>query len=112
MSVYVDNANIPASVQNGARTHTSQWCHMMADTREELIAFALSIGLRRAWLQNKRSGVHFDLTAGKRRQAVSAGAVEIETRTDEWKRVVALARSQYDGPSWADELAAKKAAQS
>ena len=97
MSVYVDNANIQASVQNGNRVHTSQWCHMMADTLPELLAFALRIGLRREWLQNKRSGVHFDLTAGRRRQAVAAGAIEIDCweDRDEWLRVVAAARLQY-----------------
>lgn len=95
MSVYVDNANIQADVANGNRIHTSEWCHLMADTLPELLKFANRIGLRRSWLQNKRSGVHFDLTAGKRRQAVRAGAIEIDTRTDEWLRVVQAARAQY-----------------
>ena len=95
MAVYVDNAFIQASVKNGARTHTSRWCHLMADSREELIEFALSIGLRRGWLQDKASGVHFDVLESKRRLAVSKGAIEIETRTPEWRRVVAQARAQY-----------------
>ena len=29
MAVYVDNADILASVPNGNRVHTSHWCHMM-----------------------------------------------------------------------------------
>lgn len=95
MAVYVDDANIPASVQDGSRTHTSRWCHMMADSVDELVEFARSIGMRVAWIQVKRSGVHFDLTSGKRIQAVKRGAVEIQTRTDEWKRVVAAARAQF-----------------
>ena len=95
MAVYVDNADIPASVPNGNRVHTSHWCHMMADTLPELLVFASRIGLRRSWLQVKKSGVHFDLTAGKRRQAVAAGAVEIEVRSDEWRRVHTCAREQY-----------------
>lgn len=72
MSVYVDNANIAASVPNGQRVHTSHWCHLMADTLPELETF---------------------------RQAVALGAVEIETRTDEWIRVVAAARAQYEEAS-------------
>ena len=95
MAVYVDNADILASVPNGNRVHTSHWCHMMADTLPELLTFAARIGLRRSWLQVKKSGVHFDLTAGKRRQAVAAGAVEIDVRSDERRRVCARAREQY-----------------
>ena len=78
MSVYIDSAHIPASVQNGARTHTSTWCHMMADTTDELLAFASRIGLRPAWIQYRGTPKeHFDVTAGKRWQAVRAGAIEI-----------------------------------
>ena len=95
MAVYVDNANIQASVPNGPRVHTSQWSHLMADTLPELEAFARRLRLHPAWLQMKPSGVHYDLTAGKRRQAVALGAVEIDTRTPDWSRVVAAARSQY-----------------
>jgi hypothetical protein len=96
VTVYVDNANIPASVTNGPRVHTSRWCHLMSDeNRAELLTFARRIGLRPSWIQDKRSGVHFDLTEGKRRQAVAAGAIEVDTQTDEWRRVVAAARSQY-----------------
>ena len=89
MAVYVDNADIPASVPNGNRVH------MMADTLPELLAFASRIGLRRSWIQVKKSGVHVDLTAGKRRQAVAAGAVEVEVHSDEWRRVHTCAREQY-----------------
>ena len=31
MTIYVDNLNLRASVKNGARTHTSRWCHLMSD---------------------------------------------------------------------------------
>lgn len=95
MTVYVDDAHIPAEVANGARVHRSRWCHLMADSADELLDFAASIGLKRAWLQDKRSGVHFDVTAGKRRQAVQAGAVEISVGTEQWKRVTAAARAQF-----------------
>lgn len=95
MAVYVDNANIQASVPNGRLVHTSQWCHLMADTVDELVEFGRSIGMRVAWLQVKRSGVHFDLTANKRRIAVRAGAIEVPIRSGEWSEVVANARAQF-----------------
>lgn len=96
MTVYVDNAFIQATVPNGSRNITSRWCHLMADTRLELMKFAIvELRLNGSWVQNKRSGVHFDVTESKRRLAVARGAVEIEMRTPEWFRVVAQAREQY-----------------
>ena len=98
MTVYVDNAGVVASVRNGNRIHHSSWSHLMADSREELVEFAVKkLGLRRQWLQNKPSGVHFDVTLGKRMRAVQLGAVEVDTRSDEWFRVVRQAKTQYDG---------------
>ena len=87
MAVYVDDASIPASVRNGSRTHTSTWCHLTADTQEELHAFAAQLGLKRSYFQpgtpigGKPSPFwHYDLTAGKRAQAVRLGAVEVGYR--------------------------------
>lgn len=91
MTVYVDDMLMEARVGR----LTARWSHLMADTREELIAFAKSIGLREAWLQDKRSGVHFDVTAGKRAQALAAGAVPIECASPEWMAVVATSREQH-----------------
>ena len=62
-------------------------CHLFADTDDELVAFAVKIGLRREWLQQNRRRNHFDLTEGMRKKAVVAGAVEIDRR-----RVVELLR--------------------
>lgn len=78
MAVYVDAAYIPASVPRGRQTYTSQWCHLTADSTDELVAFAKSIGLRRTWIQHPATATeHFDLTLGKRAQAVANGAIEI-----------------------------------
>ena len=79
MTVYVDNANIPADVQNGAKVHSSRWCHMLADTPAELHEFAARLGLRRSWAQGTDDDpqLHYDLTAPKRRLAVNLGAKEI-----------------------------------
>lgn len=72
MSVYVD----PAGSAPGRRGRVIFCCHMFADSVEELVKFARGIGLRRSWLQGGNQGrlPHFDLTAGKRAEAVAAGA--------------------------------------
>ena len=56
-------------------------CHLMCDPGEvdQLHAFAAGIGLKRSWFQNSANGTpHYDLTPGKRRQAVVAGAAEVD----------------------------------
>lgn len=78
MTVYVDDAHIPARVG----VIRSKWCHLFSDTSdEELHAFARKIGLRRSWFQHPGDPLqvrrHYDVTEGKRAQAVAAGAVEI-----------------------------------
>lgn len=75
MTVYVDNAFIPARVGR----LTSRWCHMTADSTEELVAFARSIGLRAEWIQYPGTWKeHFDLTERRRAAAVEAGAKEVD----------------------------------
>jgi Protein of unknown function (DUF4031) len=72
MAVYVDNLR-----DYGWRHGPS--CHLIADSVDELIEFAESIGLRPEWFQSK-SSPHFDLTADARAFAVQNGAVEINQR--------------------------------
>ena len=94
MAVYVDDYRIPARVGpvDGC------WSHLMADSRDELVAFAERLGLRRAWLQDKASGVHFDVTDPTRAEAIRLGAVPIRCRSELWQRVVDEARQQFSGP--------------
>jgi hypothetical protein len=81
MTVYVDDAYIPARVRSGRLTHDSRWCHLTADTTEELVAFAVSIGLQAKYLQYPGTWKeHFDVTEPKRKQAVAKGAVEVGYR--------------------------------
>lgn len=55
--------------------------HMIADTPEELRAFALVIGLKLEWIQHEgTAGEHFDISLSARRRAVEMGAVEISMR--------------------------------
>ncbi len=53
-------------------------CHLTADTLAELHAFALKIGLRRAYFQNKPGFPHYDLMSERTRKAAAdAGAVAL-----------------------------------
>ncbi len=62
-------------------------CHMSTDDRTqrgllELAEFAHGLGLKDEWLQwgGSAGGVpHFDLTSGKRADAVKAGAIEVDS---------------------------------
>lgn len=74
MSVYVDML-----IDYGWKLGPS--CHMLGDTEEELHAFALGIGLKRAWFQESKGSMpHYDLTVNKRILAVKMGAIEIDRR--------------------------------
>lgn len=72
MAVYVDNLR-----DYGWRHGPS--CHLIADSVEELMEFAVAMGLRPEWFQPK-STPHFDLTADGRSQAVAQGAIELTNR--------------------------------
>jgi len=50
MTVYVDDFGIPARV-SGIK---GRWSHLIADTEDELHAFAARLGLRREWFQDPR----------------------------------------------------------
>lgn len=81
MTIYVDDANIPAKVGR----HTSRWFHLISDTSdEELHTFAAQLGLRRSYFQKPNAPLqthrHYDVTEGVRAKAVALGAVEITRR--------------------------------
>ncbi len=60
----------------GARTG-HKWCHMIADSEDELHAMAKKIGLKLGWAQYDHHGIHYDLTPSKRALALKAGAIEL-----------------------------------
>lgn len=68
MSVYVDNARV--------KWRGRQWCHLVADTIEELHEFAQLLGLKREWFQHAASYPHYDVTIEVRQIALSIGALE------------------------------------
>lgn len=76
MSVYVDPI-MPCIPNKNWRYHYS--CHLVADTVAELYSFAVCLGLKRVWFQDKRIP-HYDLTANKCREAMKLGAIEIDTK--------------------------------
>ena len=87
MTVYADDSAIPATVPNGRARHTSNWSHLFADSQNELHAFAARLGLRRSYFQPGRplGGEpspfwHYDVTAGKRMQAIRLGAQPVSWR--------------------------------
>ncbi len=53
-------------------------CHLTSRDLPALHAFAVKLGLRRAWFQHRPGKTpHYDLNPATRRRAVAAGAVEI-----------------------------------
>ena len=91
MAVYVDDA---VTLWRGQR-----WAHLMADTLDELHAFAARLGLPRRAFQNKTSGAHYDVPAPMREQAIALGAVAISRHVDRAlvRAVIANAKAQGRG---------------
>lgn len=80
MAVYVDRITDYQGAVGGYVGRVSQkWCHMTADSLEELHAMADKIGMKRAWFQKARllRFCHYDLVPSKRALAIRHGAVEI-----------------------------------
>lgn len=73
MTVYVDSMFAPY--------RGMKMCHMVADSRKELLDMVDKIGVDRKWIQHKGTPrEHFDIAASKRKLAVSFGAVEVTRR--------------------------------
>ncbi len=72
MTVYVDQPLFPFRGQ--------KYCHVWADSLEELHAAAQAAGLKRAWFQQppKASWEHCDASPGVRARLIAAGAVETD----------------------------------
>lgn len=77
MTVYVDDL---VSWGWKMRGRTVDSCHMFTDQvdLEELHRLAAAIGMRRAWFQEHRLAPHYDLTPGRRKAAIAAGAVPVD----------------------------------
>lgn len=66
MAVYVDEEAI--------RWRGREWCHLVADSLDELHSFAAKLGLRRSWFQSKTRYPHYDVTTSVRTRAIALGA--------------------------------------
>lgn len=91
MTVYVDDA---VHAWRGER-----WAHLMADTLDELHAFAARLGIPRRAFQDRASGAHYDVTAALRERAIALGAQAISRHDDRTlvRAVIARARAQGRG---------------
>lgn len=73
--IYVDEAKWKKP--NGRKLYA----HMVADTLEELHAFALKIGVKRHFFHRTKNSVcHYDITAEQRALAIHNDAAEVSTR--------------------------------
>lgn len=92
MAVYVDDA---VTLWRG-----QHWAHLMADTLDELHAFAAQLGIPRRAFQDRPSGAHYDLTAALRQRALQLGAVAISRHRERsrLRAIIGNARSQASLP--------------
>jgi len=67
MTIYVDNVKV--------KWAGHEWCHLVADSLDELHSFALKIGLKRKWFQSSASYPHYDVKLAVRVRAIQLGAV-------------------------------------
>lgn len=70
--IYVDEA-----VNFWRKTY---WCHMFADSINELHYFADQMGMKRDWFQPDIRLPHYDVSVNKRQIAVRLGAIEVDRR--------------------------------
>jgi hypothetical protein len=82
MPVYVDDLTDypPDTISAEAIKHGARWCHLVADSLDELHQFARNIGCKREWFQEHHRLPHYDLTPHMRKVAIKYGAVEITSK--------------------------------
>jgi len=89
MAVYIDDA---VTLWRGQR-----WAHLMADTLDELHAFAEALGIPRRAFQDKTSGAHYDVPAPLREQALALGATPISRHRDREQVRAVIRRAKAQG---------------
>lgn len=73
MAVYVDDSRL---AWRGKR-----WCHLVADSINELHTFADRLGLKREWFQDRTMYPHYDVTVSVKERALALGASPGDKRT-------------------------------
>lgn len=94
MTVYVDEPRSYDGMLNSRLARISKlWCHLWADSEDELVTFAERLGLNLDWIQHAGSRhVHFDLVPRVRQKAIGLGAVAMSRR-----EYLKLKRATEDG---------------
>jgi hypothetical protein len=73
MACYVDTVRS----YPGAGLRYTDYCHLLADTRDELHAMAAALGIPRRFFQDHPWRWHHDIPAHLRERAVALGAQEV-----------------------------------
>ena len=73
MAIYVDRAKV--SFQG------REWCHLMADTLEELHQFARQLDIDARLFHRTASYPHYDITLEMRMTVIAHGAIDADRRT-------------------------------
>ena len=73
MACYVDTTRSYPD----AGLRSTEFCHLLADTRDELHAMADTIGMPRRYFQDHAYRWHYDLPPALRERAVASGAREL-----------------------------------
>lgn len=81
MTVYVDTPFKANPKDAQAKRHGTVWCHMIADSTDELLVMIARLWLKPGYIRDGGTHrEHIDLIPSKRAQAVRYGAVEITGR--------------------------------
>jgi len=72
MAVYVDNMQIS--------WRGKLWCHLVADSLDELHEFAAMLDLPRSWFHRRASHPHYDVTTDVRLKTIREGAQVVSGR--------------------------------
>lgn len=70
--VYVDDAMVAK--------HGRNWCHLVADSLEELHKFAAEIGINPRAFHRQARHPHYDISTSQRERAIHHGAQSISPR--------------------------------
>ena len=91
MTVYLDDWRQPARLG----PVDDRWSHLLADSDEELHAFAARRGMKREWFQHRAGRphqAHYDLPERSRQVALALGAVPVT-----WRQVGRMIRQRRVG---------------
>lgn len=79
--IYVDEIVDWGEVARAKGLRWTKWCHLVADSHEELMEMAKRLNLKSEWIQKPGTpNEHFDLIPTKRTLAIKHGAKAISCR--------------------------------